>query len=204
MSFRKEEITQRSSEVQDPVLVSFTLSCSFSPEWLWNPEQFQPQDLRILRNKSWYWWKSKKAVLGVRNLSRMGAPDPAKNCFACSSESSATRRHRGPGRHWADSRSCAISGSGQSCTRRSRSWSCWCWSSSWVSCRRSCRSGFSSIVQRVARKPWLCWRIWRGNSMIPGSRWEQGDVIHCGERNVQTGACGIIIRMGREFISTEP
>lgn len=38
-----------------------------------------------------------------------------------------------------------------------------------------------SIILRVARRWWLCWRIWRGSLMNLDSRWEIGGAIFCGE-----------------------
>lgn len=64
---------------------------------------------------------------------------------------------------WAGSVSFAVSGRGPRCAARSRSWSCWSWSSSWPSCPRSCR-------------PWVTPREQRGccgnaGGAGEGSRW---------------------------------
>ena len=49
---------------------------------------------------------------------------------------------------WAGSVSFTVSGRGPRCAARSRSWSCWCWSSSWPSCPRSCRPWVTPREQR--------------------------------------------------------
>jgi hypothetical protein len=54
-------------------------------------------------------------------------------------------------------------------TARSRSWSCWCWGSSWPSYLRSCRPGSSSSTQTSGRRRWLVLKTFAS----PERRWDE-------------------------------
>lgn len=93
------------------------------------------------------------------------------------SDNSAIKRPLDLERHWDGSRNSAKSGCSLRGTARSRSWSGWCWSSSWASCQRWFRPGYGSIIQGVERKWWLCWKIWRQNLKAKNNRWEKGNPL---------------------------
>ena len=76
---------------------------------------------------------------------------------------STLRRWLVPARRWPSSGSSAASGCGPRRTPRTRCWSCWCWSSSWAHCLRSCGYGWSRSTQWTAGRQWPWWRTWPGS-----------------------------------------
>uniref|UniRef100_G1TLA2 Zinc finger and SCAN domain containing 10 n=1 Tax=Oryctolagus cuniculus TaxID=9986 RepID=G1TLA2_RABIT len=87
--------------------------------------QFQPPRSR----SSWApsSWRRKRR--SGRRIPGGQRPGPGPRWPTSCSDASSTRRTWGRGRPWAGCGSCAATGCGQLCTPRSRSWSCWCWSS---------------------------------------------------------------------------
>ena len=83
-----------------------------------------------------------------------------------------------PGRHSASSGCSAASGCGPRSTPRSRSWSCWCLSSSWPSCPRSSMPGCRSTALRVPKRLHSpggsgARAGWAGTTGFPTSPWAE-------------------------------
>ena len=130
--------------------------------WWWRQPgaPFLPWLLWARRRRGFRWWRRITSLLGNSESScRETAEGSGRSPRAGSSGSCATKRPQDPERRWAGSGSSADNGYSLRPTPRSRSWSCWCWSSSWPSCPRSSRPGCGSITRRVGKTRWRSWRI---------------------------------------------
>ena len=99
---------------------------------------------------------------------------PVPSPPAASSDASATRRLQAPGRPYTASGTCAGAGCDLKGTPRSKSWSCWCWNSSWPSCPGRSRAGCGPRNLRVVIRLCLLWRPWNESRGDPGNGWAEG------------------------------
>ena len=143
------------------------------------------------REFSWWNWKMTSPV--GRSLSHRGMTLCLRR-HTRTSGASATRKQPARGKPSSDSENCVVSGWGQSAGRRSRSWSCWCLSSSSLSCPESCRAGCGASGPRAARRPWPWWRVCRNSPGDQGGGWG-GGVLICVMRRGSTGCKDGVYRL---------